>query len=66
MKTGTHDDSILLDRPYLVSWIGLVLKAVTDGHLDGHLFEFNYTDFLEQFRISRNRLGLDDLVPYQM
>ena len=65
-KTGTHDDSILLDRPYLVSWILLVLKAVTDGHLDGHLFEFNYTDFLEQFRISRNRLGLDDLVPYQM
>ena len=36
------------------------------GHPDGLLFEFSYTDFLEQFRNSRKRQGLDDLVPYQM
>ena len=36
-KTGTHDDSILLDTPYLVSWIVSVLKVLTEGHPDGHL-----------------------------
>ena len=37
-----------------------MLKVFTE------LFEFNCSDFLEQFRISRKRLGLDDLVLYQM
>ena len=55
------ENAILLDSPFLVSSIGPML-----GHPDGHLFEFNYTDFLEQFRVSRKRLGLDDLVPYLM
>ena len=50
--TGTHDDSILLDSPYCVSWIGPVLKVLTEGHLDGHLFEFNHTNYLEQFTAS--------------
>ena len=27
----------------------------------GTFFEFNYTDSMEQFRIGRRRLGLDDL-----
>ena len=53
-QTGSDDGSFLLNSPYLVSWIGPVLKILTGGHRDGHLFEFNYTDFLEQFR------GLDD------
>ena len=65
-KTGTHDDFVLQDSPHLMSWIGAVLKTLTKGHPHGHLFEFNCTNFLEQFRISRQRLGLDDLVPYQM
>ena len=64
-KTGTHDDSIVLDSLYLMNCIGLVLKVPTEGHPHGHLFEFNYTDFLEQFRIGR-KLLLDDLVPNQM
>ena len=46
--------------PYLVSWIGPLLKVFTE------LFEFNCIDFLEQFRIGRKRLDLDNLVPYQM
>ena len=29
-KTGTHDDSILLDSPYIVSWIGPELKVLTE------------------------------------
>ena len=63
---GAHDDSIMLDSPYLVSWIGPVLKVLTEGHPDEPFFEFNCPDFLEQFRIGRKRLGLDDLVPCQM
>ena len=32
--------------PYVVSWKGPVLKALAEGHPDGHLFEINDTDFL--------------------
>ena len=42
------------------------MEVLTEGDPDGHLFDFNCTDFLDQFRISRKRLGLDDWVPYQM
>ena len=66
VKKGTHDDSILLDSPYLVSWIGHMLKVLTEAHPHGHLFDLSFTDFLEQLRISRRRLGLDDVVPHQM
>ena len=56
-KTGFHDDSILLDSPYLVGWIGLVLKVLTEGHPHGLFFEPKYSDFLEQIRISWQRPG---------
>ena len=49
-----------------MSWIGQLLKVLTEDHPHGHLFDFSFTDFLEQFRISLRRFGLDDLVPYQM
>ena len=39
--------------PCLVSWIGLVLKVLTEGHSDWHHFDVNCKDFLQQFRISR-------------
>ena len=45
-----------------MSWVGSVLKVLAEGHPYGHLFEFNYTDFLEQFRISREWLVLEGMV----
>ena len=58
--------SIWLHSLYLVSWIGPMLRSHTGGHQDGHLFEFNCTDFLEQVSISRERSRPDNLVPCQM
>ena len=60
-QTGTQDDSILLDSPLPreLEWVRCWEILTQGGHRDGHLFEFNYTDFLETLP------GLGDEVPCQ-
>lgn len=64
-KTGDRDISILLDSAWL-SWMPPVYEELIKGDPELPLFEFNYAQFLMQFRKAVRALGLPSVVPYQL
>ena len=64
-KTGTSDDSIALDSSWL-RWLEPVLEVLCDGAATESLWNFNYADFLKEFRVVLGLLKVRDVVPYQM
>ena len=62
-KTGTYDDRFVLDSSYLAGQVLTVLRA--DGS-SACVWAFDWPDFLRQWRLSKARLGVRDLVPYML
>ncbi|CAE7354645.1 unnamed protein product [Symbiodinium sp. CCMP2592] len=66
-KTGTFDNTILLDNPTTESWLGPHLcrlaKKVTE---DSPVFQFTPEEFRKQFQSAAEALGLKHLHPYQL
>ena len=62
-KTGTKDDSILLDSEWL-SFIGPVLEQLSRGHKSDKVWSFDYAEYLSVFHSCCQDLRLS-LVPHQ-
>jgi len=61
-KTGTADDTVMLDSPRL-RWVSGLLPALKDcGH--SHVWPCNYVEFVKMFMAAANKLNVK-LVPYQ-
>lgn len=57
-KTGTSDNSILVDFEEVRSWIGQALEAVASGGPDEFVFSFSYPDVVAEFDRSVANLGI--------
>ena len=55
-KTGTKDDSILLDSTWL-RWMEPIWHVLAGRNGDEHIFSFNYGAYCKEFRETRRRLG---------
>ena len=64
-KTGTSDDSIVVDSPYLKSWIGPVLRELQKNGDKCCIWPFSYLQYLAEFKKSVKAMGVGPLVPYQ-
>ncbi|CAE8724300.1 unnamed protein product [Polarella glacialis] len=62
-KTGTADDSILLDSPWL-QWLAPAFQFMKQGPADENLWGFNYPQYVKQFKASCQELQIH-VVPYQ-
>ena len=63
-KTGTRDDSLMLDAPWCM-WMNQVIALLAQGPREEIVFGFSYADFLIAFARAKLMLQLTDLVPYQ-
>lgn len=62
-KTGTKDDSVLIDSPWLLFASPLLEELVKGDKMD-YVFNFDYSSYLKVFRQACEDLKLQ-LVPYQ-
>ena len=62
-KTGEFDVSVLLDSPYLSSWISKVLPVFKEQDPTQNLWQFNYSQYLSVFKKCASQLGLE-VTPY--
>ncbi|CAE7502120.1 unnamed protein product [Symbiodinium sp. KB8] len=66
-KTGTFDNTLILDNPATEAWLGPLLHrmALKRGR-DRPLFGFTKEEFRKEFEIASKALGLKNLVTYQL
>ncbi|CAE8693166.1 unnamed protein product [Polarella glacialis] len=62
-KTGSSDDSLLLDSPWL-QWLGPALHVMKQGPAEENLWGFDYPQYVKQFRNCCQDLQIH-VVPYQ-
>ena len=63
-KTGDFDVSIMLDSPFVLTWINPVMEAITKGNPEDGLWDFTYPQYTKEFGLVVKELGMH-LVPYQ-
>ena len=66
-KTGTFDNTLILDNPATESWLGPLLHglAVRRGR-DRPIFGFTREEFRKEFEGAAKQLGLKNVVTYQL
>lgn len=62
-KTGTKDDSILLDSDY-IQFLNPYLSQISKGNKTSMVWSFNYAEYLSVFHLCCKDLKIE-LVPYQ-
>ena len=66
-KTGTFDNTLILDNPATESWLGPLLHRLAKHRgRDHHLFNFTKEDFRKEFEVAAKLLGLKGVVAYQL
>ena len=64
-KVGAFDDSIMMDSTY-TPWLPDILKEMAVGPPLECPWPFDYTSFSKEFKVSASRIGMNNLVPYQL